>query len=90
MTELEELRLAYAECSRQKNELLTRNKVNAAELRRLAAEVERLTALVKEASEWVTYQSEYSEFGYRHCCNSPDYKPHSEGCRFAAAVKGGA
>jgi len=26
MTELEELRLAYAECSRQKNELLTKHK----------------------------------------------------------------
>ncbi len=39
MSELEELRLAYAECSRQKNELLTQHK-------QLAAEVERLNKLL--------------------------------------------
>ena len=31
MTELEELRIAYAECSRQRNELLTKHKVSAAD-----------------------------------------------------------
>lgn len=39
MTELEELRLAYAECSRQKSELLTAHKVSAAENAALRAEL---------------------------------------------------
>lgn len=33
MTELEELRLAYAECSRQRNELLTAHKHSAVRIR---------------------------------------------------------
>lgn len=33
MTELEELRLAYAECSRQRNELLTAHKHSAERIR---------------------------------------------------------
>ena len=48
MSELEELRLAYAESSRQKNELLTAHKLSAADNAELRAEL----AAARQASGW--------------------------------------
>jgi len=49
----------------------------------LRTEIERLRALVIEASEWSAYPHEDSEYGFRHCCGTEDFKPHTDECRFA-------
>jgi hypothetical protein len=53
------------------------------EIESLRAEIERLRALVIEASEWSAYPHDDSEYGFRHCCGTEDFKPHTDECRFA-------
>ena len=53
MTELEELRIAYAESSRQKNELLTAHKISAAENAALRELNDKLHAqLAEDTARW--------------------------------------
>ena len=56
MTELEELRLAYAECSRQRNELLTAHKSSAERVRVLR---EALADAIDCVQDWGLYASPY-------------------------------
>ena len=56
MTELEELRLAYAECSRQRNELLTAHKHSAERVRVLR---EALADAIECVQDWGLYASPY-------------------------------
>jgi hypothetical protein len=53
MTEIEELRLAYAESSRQKNELLTAHKLAAAENAALRERVKALEDALRMAIKWI-------------------------------------
>lgn len=56
MTELEELRLAYAECSRQRNELLTAHKHSA---ERICVLREALADAIVCVQDWSAYVAPY-------------------------------
>jgi len=45
-----------------------------------------LRLLLAEACEWSACPNEESEYGFRHCCNTADWEPHIDGCRFHAAL----
>jgi len=52
--------------------------------------IAQLEALVREAAEWSsTPMSEDEDYGWRHCCDTADWAPHADGCKFAEAIRGG-